>query len=209
VRRRVARKRKGLLGLPQGSLPRLVTAGILLIVAITTTVISTTGALFTDTQSVGANTFSTGTIDISTSPASALVTFSDMAPGDKVTNPITVTNGGSLQLRYAIQSTTTEDSLAGQLDMTIKTGVTTCTNAGFDTDGTVAYGPDDLGSTTGVDAVGDATQGADTGDRTLDASAEEVLCFQVSLPLSTGNSYQGLNTTATFDFISEQTANNP
>ena len=37
-------------------------------------------ALFTDTASVGSNTFTTGTVDISTSPASAVVTFSAMAP---------------------------------------------------------------------------------------------------------------------------------
>ena len=195
--------------LPRGSLPRLIMAGLLLAIAIATTVVSVTGALFTDTQSVGANTFSTGTIDIATSPTSALVTFSNMAPGDEVTNPITVTNDGSLQFRYAIQSTTTEDTLAAQLDMTVKTGVTTCTNAGFDTDGSVISGPGDLGSTTGLNVVGDPTQGADTGDRTLDALANEVLCFQVSLPLSTDNSFQSLTTTATLDFISEQTANNP
>src|SRR3972149_8479991 len=52
-------------------------------------------ALFTDTASVPGNTFSTGTVDISTSPTSALVTFSNMAPGDAVVNPVTVSNGGS------------------------------------------------------------------------------------------------------------------
>jgi hypothetical protein len=190
-------------------MPRLIVAGLLLAVAIATTVVSVTGALFTDTQSVGANTFSTGTIDISTSPTTAFITFSDMAPGDKVTNPITVTNAGTLQLRYAIQSTTTENTLAAQMDMTIKTGVTTCTNAGFDTDGSIISGPGDLGSTTGLNVVGDPAQGGDAGDRVLDALANEVLCFQVSLPFSLDNSWQNLTTTATFDFISEQTSNNP
>src|SRR5919108_2426045 len=108
-------------------------------------------AVFTDTQSVASNTFSTGTIDISTSPTSALISFSNMMPGDQVTAPITVTNAGTDQLRYAVTSTTTENLLAAQLDLTIKSGVTTCTNAGFGTDGTVIYGPGDLGSTAGVD----------------------------------------------------------
>jgi hypothetical protein len=53
------------------------------------------------------------------------------------------------------------------------------------------------------------TQGADTGDRTLAASADEDLCFNVELPSATGNSFQGLTTTATFAFAAEQTANNP
>jgi len=166
-------------------------------------------ALFTDTASVPSNTFSTGTVDISTAPTSALVTFSNMAPGDQVTNPITVTNAGTLQLRYAVTSTTTENTLAAQLDLTIKSGVTTCTTAGFGVDGTVVHATGDLGSTTGVNVIGNPTQGANTGDRTLNASASEVLCFNVSLPLSTGNTYQGLTSTATFAFQSEQTTNNP
>jgi predicted ribosomally synthesized peptide with SipW-like signal peptide len=166
-------------------------------------------AIWTDSEDVDANTFSTGTIDISTNPTTALVTYSDMAPGDEVTNPITVSNAGSLELRYAVTSTTTEDTLAAQLDLTIKSGVTTCTNAGFDTDGTVIYTTGDLGSTTGIDVIGDPTQGDDTGDRTLAASANEDLCFNVELPSSTGDSFQGLTTTATFTFAAEQTASNP
>lgn len=167
-----------------------------------------TGAIFTDTQQVDANTFSTGTVDISTNPTTALVTFSGMTPGDQVTNPITVTNSGTLELRYAMTSTTTENALAAQLDLTIKSGVTTCTNAGFGGDGTVIYGPADLGSTTGINVIGDPTQGAQTGDRTLAASGSETLCFNVSLPSSTGNAFQGQTTTATFNFQSEQTKNN-
>ena len=116
-------------------------------------------ALFTDTASVPANAFTTGTVDISTSPTTALLTFSNMAPGDEVVNPITVSNDGSLQLRYAITSTTTENTLAAQLDATIKSGVTTCTTAGFGIDGTVLYGPADVGSTTGINVVGDPAQG--------------------------------------------------
>ena len=165
-------------------------------------------ALFTDTASVPGNTFSTGTVDISTAPASALVTFSGMAPGDQVTNPITVTNAGTLQLRYAVTSTTTENTLAAQLDLTIKSGVTTCTNAGFSVDGAVVYATGDLGSTTGVNVIGNPAQGSQAGDRTLNAAANEVLCFNVSLPLATGNAFQGLSTTATFAFQAEQTANN-
>jgi len=167
-------------------------------------------AIWTDSQNVDANVFSTGTIDISTNPTTALVTFSGMAPGDQVTNPITVTNAGSLQLRYAVTSTTTENTLAAQLDMTIKTGVTTCTNGGFGSSGSVIYGPADLGSTTpGTNVIGNPAQGAQAGDRTLNASANEALCFHVELPSGTGNSFQGLTTTATFAFAAEQTANNP
>jgi predicted ribosomally synthesized peptide with SipW-like signal peptide len=165
-------------------------------------------ALFTDTQSVGSNTFTTGTVDITSSPTSALVTFSAMAPGDQVTAPITVTNAGTMQFRYAVTSTTTENVLAGELDMTIKSGVTTCTNGGFGSSGTVVYVTGDLGSTSGVNVIGNPAQGADSGDRVLAASGSEILCFNVSFPLAATNASQGLTSTGTFVFAAEQTANN-
>ena len=181
-----------------------------MVLALLATVLTLTAlTLFTDTQSVPGNTFTTGTVDISTSPTSALVTFSGMAPGDQVTNPITVTNAGTLQLRYAATSTTTENTLAAQLDLTIKSGVTTCTNAGFGVDGTVVYATGDLGNTSAINLIGNPAQGSQGGDRTLNASASEVLCFNVSLPSSTGNTYQGLTSTATFAFQAEQTSSNP
>ena len=187
---------------------RLVMIALLAGALITSVLVTSTGAFFTDAQSVGSNIFSTGSLDISTSPASAIVSFSAMAPGDTVTAPVTVSNAGSMQLRYAIQSTTTEDLLATQLDLTIKTGVTTCDNGNFGVDGTVIYGAGDTGNTTGLNLAGDPAQGAQAGDRTLDAATNEVLCMQVSLATSTGNAYQGLTTTATLDFLAEQTANN-
>ena len=190
------------------SIGRLLVTGLIFGTAVATVVTAATGAIFTDVQSVGGNTFSTGSVDISTSPASAVVTVSDMAPGDQVTSPITVSNAGSLQLRYAIRATSTEDVLAAQLDATIKVGVTTCTDVGFGADGTVLYGPADIGSVAGINAVGDPAQGSQSGDRTLNASSSEVLCINVSLPLGTGNSFQSLSTTASFTFLSEQTSNN-
>ncbi len=165
--------------------------------------------LLTDSATVAANTFSVSAIDISTSTGSALVTFSGMLPGDTVTAPITVTNAGSAQLRYAVSSTTTENTLAAQLDLTVKVGVTTCSNAGFSATGTVLYGAADLGSTTGVNVVGNPSSGAQAGDRTLNAAASEVLCFQVSLPSATGNAFANTTSTATLTFAAEQTANNP
>ena len=100
-----------------------------------------TAALFTSTATVGGNTFSTGKVDLTASPATAAVTLANMAPGDVVTAPITVANSGTLALRYAVKSTTTENTLAGQLQMSIKTGVTTCTTAGFGATGTALYNP--------------------------------------------------------------------
>jgi hypothetical protein len=136
-----------------------------------------------------------------------------MAPGDKVTNDIIVTNAGSLELRYAVTSTTTTDPLAAQLDLTIWDEAAE-SDVGEDCDstppGTVLYGPADLGATgDGIHVIGDPDQGGDPGDRTLAPTPTyEVLCFQVELPIATNDTFQGLTTTATFVFAAEQTANN-
>src|SRR5437868_2202001 len=118
-------------------------AGVVAIATIAGGVVSM--ALFTSTATVPANTFSTGSVVISTNPTTALVTFSAMAPGDQVTAPITVSNDGTLALRYAISSASTNADSKGlkdQLTLTIKSGVTTCTNAAYAADGTSLYSGD-------------------------------------------------------------------
>jgi predicted ribosomally synthesized peptide with SipW-like signal peptide len=168
-------------------------------------------AIFTDSAVVDGNSFTTGTVDISTAPTTALVTYNNMAPGDQVTNPLVVTNAGTLQLRYAVSSTATNTDgkgLKDQLTLTIKTiDVTTPGTPCDDFDGTQLYTGDADGTTGAL--VGSNAQGAQAGDRTLDASISETLCFQVLLPSSTGNAFQNATTTATFTFDAEQTANNP
>jgi hypothetical protein len=163
-----------------------------------------THAIFSDSVAVASNAFSTGNVDISSSPTSALVSFSGMAPGDKVTAPITIANAGTLQLRYAMTTSISgSTTLSDGLTLTVKSGVTTCSNAGFGTDGSQVY----TGSVT-AGAIGDTAQGSQAGDRTLNASANEALCFQVQLPTSATSSLQSLSATATFTFGAEQTANN-
>jgi predicted ribosomally synthesized peptide with SipW-like signal peptide len=187
---------------------------LLLVVIAAVTVASLAGgaislALFTSTAVVPANTFSTGTVIISTNPATAIVTFAAMAPADQVTAPVTVSNDGTLALRYAISSAATNADTKGlkdQLVLTIKSGVTTCDNANYAATGTQLYSGD-LDSSAGK-LVGDAASGADAGDRALAAAANEVLCFHVSLPGSTADTFQGATTTATFTFAAEQTKNN-
>ncbi len=164
-------------------------------------------ALFTDTENVGGNTFTTGTLDLAAAPVSAVVTAPAMAPGDQVTGTLDMTNSGSLDLRYSATSTTTEDLLAAELVLTVKSGVAICDDANWTLSGTVEYSG--VLGTTGTSVIfGDATPGADAGDRTLAPAASEQLCVNVTLPLATtGN--QGVTTTATLNFEAEQTANNP
>ena len=99
-------------------------------------ILLTVGAALTVTSiGIGAVSlaFTAGTVIIATDhPATAIVNFSAMAPGDQITAPLLVSNTGSLALRYALSSAATNADTKGlkdQLVLTIKTGVTTCTNA--------------------------------------------------------------------------------
>jgi predicted ribosomally synthesized peptide with SipW-like signal peptide len=181
------------------------TAAAVLVAAAMATVMSL--ALFTDTADVTGNSFSTGTVDISAAPATAVVSLPAMTPGDQDTAPLVVSNGGSLDLRYAMRSTTTENVLAAELVLTVKTGVVTCDDANWAATGSTLYsGP--LGSVAGTAVFGSPSAGADAGDRVLAPAASETLCVNVTLPLAS-TAGEGLTTTATFGFEAEQTANNP
>jgi hypothetical protein len=160
---------------------------------------SITLAQFTDT-STSTWSFTTGTIDISTTPTLTAVTA--LMPGDDATQPLTVTNGGTADLRYAM-STAATNALGDQLQLTIKEE-----DAGG---GCAAFTGASVLAATALDgaAFGDPAQGVQGGERTLAAGANEILCFRVSLDLSTGNSFQGVSSAATFTFDAEQTANNP
>ncbi len=164
-------------------------------------------ALFTSQATVTDNTFTTGSLVLTASPTSAAITFNNMAPGDQVTAPITLTNAGTLDLRYAMTSTSTNTdnkNLANQLVLSVKSGVTDCSNTGFGASGSSVYS----GSLSAA-LFGDPTQGQQLGDRTLSAGGSEVLCFNASLPASTGDAFQNAATTATFTFDAEQVKNNP
>lgn len=163
-----------------------------------------THAVWGDSQTVTGNAFITGSVDIAATPTTALVTFSDMTPGDTVTAPLSVSNSGTLELRYAMSTSISGSTvLSDGLELQVKSAVTTCTTAGFGSTGTSLYN-----STLTSGAIGSSAQGAQTDDRTLAASASETLCFQVRLPSGASNSLQGLSSTATFTLSAEQTANN-
>lgn len=174
-----------------------------------------TFALFTTQETAGANAFSTGTVDLTTTPASTVMSLSGMVPGDTVSdNPITASNTGTSELRYSVSSTATNADglgLKDQLVMTVKTiDVTTPETPCDNFDGTQLY-TGDLDSTAGR-IIGDPASGQDGvagtgGDRTLASNASETLCFEVNLPTATGNEYQNASTDATFTFDAEQTAN--
>jgi hypothetical protein len=110
-------------------------------------------SVFTSQATNPSNTFSTGSISISTSPASAFITYSDMLPGDSTTQSLDVSNDGTVELRYAISSNADDSdgkALKDQLVLTIKTiDVTTPGTPCDDFDGTQLY-TGDLDGTTGA-----------------------------------------------------------
>ena len=170
----------------------------------------TTGAIFTDSQDLNANSFTTGTLVLGLNPVTALFSVNNMAPGDTVSKPLDVSDAGTLGLRYAVTATATDldgKALRNQLNFTVYSGVTAanCT-AGTTTGGTVLYGPTPIGASNGI--FGNPAQGAQAGDRALGAGANESLCFVADLPIATDNTFQGAATTVTFTFDAEQTKNN-
>jgi hypothetical protein len=172
-------------------------------------------AVFTDTDSVGSNDFATGTLSLTTAPTSTIWTaVSDAVPGDKATGSLTVTNAGSLELRYAVSGSNTDATLSAAMNARIGLQVGgSCDFPYHNDDGTTTALTDDTqlfaGALDTAALIGSSAQGADVGDRTLAASANEVLCFAVVLPDTAGNTVQGLSNTTTFTFDSEQTLNNP
>lgn len=178
-------------------------AGIALAAA-SAVVAVTTGAVFTSSTNVGANNFVTGTVSIGSTPSTAAVALAGVAPGDSVVAPVTINNTGSLQQRYSMTSSFT--GTLTDLQLTVKSGVTTCTSGGFASTGAVLYGPGTLNGGGGNAVFGSAAQGAQAGDRVLNGGASEVLCVKAELPLASTQS--GLTQTATFTFNAEQTVNN-
>jgi hypothetical protein len=172
--------------------------------AIVSLVIGTVGAsaislaTFTDSKT-SSGSFTSGTIVLGVAPAT-LFTLTSIMPGDSGSASLTVTNSGTGALRYAVTSASTNadtKSLRDQIALTVKAGA--CPGAG----GNLYSGA------LSAAAIGDPTAGNQTGDRTLAATTSEQLCFAWSLPIATGNAYQGAATTTTFTFSAEQTANNP
>ena len=168
-------------------------------------------ALFTDQETV-AGTFSSGSVILDDVKIDALtLTTAGMVPGDTVTDDVVVENDGSVQLRYALSTASTNPdakALRDVLTLTVKTiDVTTPVTPCNDFDGTSVLAATALGASGA--GFGNPTAGAQAGDRTLAAAANETLCFRVTLPSGTGNAYQSATTTTTFTFDAEQTASNP
>ena len=168
-------------------------------------------AVFSDVETVP-GTFSSGSVILDDVKIDALtLSTAGMVPGDTVTDDVVVENDGSVQLRYALSTSSTNPDTKGLRDaltLTVKElDVTTPGTPCNDFDGASVLAATVLGASGA--GFGNPAIGAQAGDRTLNAAANETLCFRVTLPSGTGNAYQAATTTTTFTFDAEQTSSNP
>lgn len=195
---------------------RLVTTAVTVALAAAGVTSLSTGALFTDTQTMSATDFTTGTVQI-TPTMSGTITLgaSNLAPGDTSFGLVDVQNAGSLAQRYAVSVVATNTGavdLAAELDLAVyATGAAGCSASGVAALTPVATStglPTASTALIGSPAPGvDATPGG--GDRPLSTLTGETLCFTVHLPLSTPNAFQGAGASIELTFDAEQVANNP
>ncbi len=177
----------------------------------------TTSALFTDNDATSAD-IHTGNVDLVLGgPVPFAFTPQDLAPGSSTFVPITVTNAGSLQLRYSISyfgatgTGTGTGNLTDVLELRMY-AVSDCTAAGTDNATTINNSGQAVTNwpTTADPLVGNVAVGDDQGDRTLaGGNNSESLCARVDFPISAGNEYQDTTATLNLVFDAEQTINNP
>lgn len=170
-------------------------------------------AVFTDTETVDA-TFTSGTIILDAAKIDGLSTTlalgDNWVPGDSVTGVVEVQNDGTNQLRYSLTSTTT--SVAGpnggvlNAALTVEVRVADVDNTCTLFTGAALQVSEVLGASNGL--FGDPSPTVGTGDRTVAPAASDFICVKVSLPIITGDTYQGATATTTFTFNAEQTENN-
>ena len=169
-------------------------------------------ALFTDSQTAGAATVTTGAVTLSLGTATfANLASASVAPGDAKYTIVTVTNSGSLAQRYA---GTLQWAASNAMTQAVQVSARTVASAGATCDGTLTWGTGDVATnvtaaSTSIALFGNAASGAQSGDRTLAASGAEYLCIRTLLPSASGNAVANLSGALALKFDAEQTANNP
>ena len=163
-----------------------------------------TSAIFTDNDDTGRSGIITGSVDIEAGEDAAFtLPPGNLAPGDQVYSPVTVTNAGSLALVYGVQYSATGDekNLAATLSLDVfAVPAAQCTAAGLD-------GATPIGSS-GAGLAATATEIVPVG-RSLFSSAAEDLCVRVSVPQEIGNEYQEATASLALTFVAEQDPTDP
>lgn len=157
---------------------------------------ASTFAAFSDTVDAPTSTFTAGTLDLvgtGTPTFTTLMTAGNMKPGDAVYAPLALSNGGTLDLTYGM-GVQTLGGTGLPLTVSVKSGVTACTDVGWGTDGTVVRTDDPVASA------------AFTGRTLTSPAGAETLCFRLQLPSTADNTAQGRTASVTFRFTAAPTA---
>jgi hypothetical protein len=210
----------------------LLTLGILALMA--TAVSAGTFALFTTSTAVPNELFSTGTLSIGASPASAIASLSNMLPGDTVTGLATISNTGtedltSYDLATAVTAGTPTNPNALTTDTTngLKMWIQRCTVAYTGTGAAATCSGGTASDVVGTSAapVAIVTSAALSSNAFCTTNAavtaavrtargttcdpaitggNDYLKVRVSLPSAAGNSFQTLSTTLSFTVSGSQ-----
>jgi spore coat-associated protein N len=171
----------------------------------------TTSAVFTDNDAVSGGGFTTGTVDVALHhPTESFLQVDTMVPGDVAYQPLEIRNDGSLGYRYAVEKTF--EDVTAPLSEQLQLAVYAVADAAACTaDGVAGLQP--LRAPASVAAggpvlLGDPATGPQDGDRLVVATAVDVLCFGLYLPLETGDEFQASSTTLGVTVWAEQSAHN-
>jgi spore coat-associated protein N len=164
-------------------------------------------ALLTATAKVGASTVASGSVSLGLTNGAGSGTWTgsfSLVPGGAAYQRLTVTNLGSVGLRYAVTATSTTDTFASRLESgvaVLASGATTCDSSSYAAGALVSPSSAlPFGSTAVTKVIGDPASGSQPGDRTLAGAAAEDLCLQVTFPFGSGVGYAGRGQTATTTF---------
>jgi hypothetical protein len=196
---------------------RIAAASVGLVALSAVTVVNlASSALFTDTQTAGAATVTTGNVALSLSGKTlANLGTTALAPGDVKFAVVTVSNSGSLADRYAATLTW---SASNAMTQAVQVSVRALGSAPSTCDATLAWGAsvdnttylakDVVAAGTSQALFGSTAAGAQLGDRSLAASSADYLCVRTVLPAATGNTAASQSSALSIAFDAEQTANN-
>jgi hypothetical protein len=170
-------------------------------------------ALLTDADITGAM-FTVGTVTLDAGQVSVrTVTNENLMPGDVATGWVDVKNSGPNELRYSLSAASAGVSgpHGGMLHAVLVVEVRTIDTRTplvkcDDFNGTVLQFAEVLGESNAM--FGSLSPMDGRGDRFLAAGASETLCVRMTLPVATGDAYQGATAVTTFAFDAEQTQGN-
>jgi hypothetical protein len=144
---------------------------------------------------------SSATVDIEVGPNTVPVTVSQMAPGDRATGRIEVTNAGTLPLRYALVGEPSPGPLAPWLRWEVWDAAS---KGRCDSAAGQLLADQVLDGVVPVAFFGDAAVGPDPGDRILDPGQVEVLCLAATLALGAPDGLQNQRLVPRFRLAAEQ-----